>query len=136
MCVNGWEKEREWFVCAYEHMLPRYTIYQQNVLITTYNEKSLCRILYSDLWRCVFLWECTNVLEEHPSVLKMEATCYSKYCKTSIRQHDVTSLKTVLFKLKLFSLDFICLLALILAPKCSPLLMLYYFSLSLTWDNV
>jgi hypothetical protein len=44
-------------VHADQHKLPRYTIYQQNVWITTYNEKSLCRILHSDLWRCVFLWE-------------------------------------------------------------------------------
>jgi len=38
--VREREREREsvcvvWCVRAYEHMLPRYTIYQQNVLITT-----------------------------------------------------------------------------------------------------
>ena len=48
-----------WCVHSYQYMLPRYTIYQQNVLIITYNEKRLCTILYFDYDA---VYSCGNIL--------------------------------------------------------------------------
>jgi len=80
-------------------------------------------IVFSEWWCHVILQEFIDGMEELLPIFKMVAACSSKHCKTSVRWHDVTSQKTVLFKLT-FSLDVICLLPLILAPKYSVLLML------------